>query len=363
MASEDSSLVERGIRIGTSSISARRLEIWIAITLVALNLLVSAADPRVRNWTDDSGNHRVEAELAEILEKSVRLKTVDGRFVEVPFERLSADDRRFVEMERRNRPTAPARKAANAPAGAPSKAASGEGKAAPEKSALRKEEQGAASDGTLPDSPDEIVTAVFALLVPLAILPLVVILAIRQARKRRMRRKAALEALESAKEWTQRFVAEKFLVQACSRCHEFAMRLLEVSPNARSVRYQCLHCGKTNHAAAISPDSAEIVERLAELDQAIGIYAAEFDAPLEEHPIDFLTAPAPLPFEQTQRSPIPETVRHEVWRRDQGKCVTCGSNANLQYDHIIPVARGGATSVTNLQLLCQRCNQAKGAKI
>lgn len=361
MASADSFLSMPGIRIG--AFTSGRLGVWIAFAAMTFNLFSHAAVAGVRNWTDDSGNHRVEAELVEILEKSVRLKTVDGRVVEVPFERLSADDRRLVEMERRNRPTAPAGKSANAPAGAPSKAASGEGKAVPEKTALRKEGQGAASDETLPDSPDEIVTAVFALLVPLAILPLVVILAIRQARKRRMRRKAALESLESAKERTQRFVAEKFLVQACSRCHEFAMRLLEVSPNARSVRYQCLHCGKTNHAAAISPDSAEIVERLAELDQAIGIHAAEFDAPHEEHPIDFLTAPAPLPFEQTQRSPIPETVRHEVWRRDQGKCVTCGSNANLQYDHIIPVARGGATSVTNLQLLCQRCNQAKGAKI
>lgn len=362
MASEDSSLAAPGIRLGTSS-AARRPGTWIAVVLVALNLSVSAAGARVRNWTDDSGNHRVEAELVEILEKSVRLKTVDGRVVEVPLERLSADDRRLVEMERRNRQTAPGRKAKNAPAESQSKAASEGGKAAPEKSATRKEGQDAASDGTLPDSPDEIVTAVFSLLVPLAILPLVVILAIRQARKRRMRRKAALEALESSKERTQRFVAEKFLVQACSRCHEFAMRLLEVSPNARSVRYKCLHCGKSSHAAAISPDSAEIVERLAELDQAIEIYAAEFDTTLEEHPIEFLTAPAPLPFEQTQRSPIPETVRHEVWRRDQGKCVTCGSNANLQYDHIIPVARGGATSVTNLQLLCQRCNQAKGAKI
>ncbi|MBL9155796.1 MAG: HNH endonuclease [Verrucomicrobiales bacterium] len=37
--------------------------------------------------------------------------------------------------------------------------------------------------------------------------------------------------------------------------------------------------------------------------------------------------------------------------------------ANLQYDHIKPVARGGGTTVQNLQLLCQSCNQAKGVKI
>ncbi|MBU6179761.1 MAG: HNH endonuclease [Verrucomicrobia bacterium] len=333
------------------------------------NPISHGAETRVRTWTDDSGSHRIEAEIAEILEKTVKLKAADGRVVDVPLERLSAEDLRLVEMERRNRDIASG-VAAQTPATARSKAEPRERKAASRKTGNRNDGEDTApalspsrSDGAIPDSPGEIVTAVFCLLVPLAIVPLVVLLAIRQARKRRMRREAAFGALEAAKERTRRFVAEKFLVRACSRCHEFAMRLLEVSPNARSVRYRCLHCGKSSHAAAISPDSAEIVERLAELDQAIGILAAEFDAPMEEQPIDFLTAPAPLPFEQTQRSPIPEAVRHEVWRRDHGKCVTCGSNANLQYDHIIPVARGGATSVTNLQLLCQRCNQAKGAKI
>jgi hypothetical protein len=34
---------------------------------------------------------------------------------------------------------------------------------------------------------------------------------------------------------------------------------------------------------------------------------------------------------------------------------------DLQYDHVIPVALGGATSLENLQLLCGDCNRAKGA--
>jgi 5-methylcytosine-specific restriction endonuclease McrA len=64
-----------------------------------------------------------------------------------------------------------------------------------------------------------------------------------------------------------------------------------------------------------------------------------------------------------KRQPIPERVRHEVWRRDQGCCINCGSNENLEYDHIIPWSRGGADTVRNLQLLCQTCNRRKGAKI
>jgi hypothetical protein len=64
-----------------------------------------------------------------------------------------------------------------------------------------------------------------------------------------------------------------------------------------------------------------------------------------------------------QRMPIPTHVKREVWQRDQGHCVSCGSNENLEYDHIIPWSRGGADTVRNLQLLCQTCNRRKGARI
>ncbi|MBL8217251.1 MAG: HNH endonuclease [Bryobacterales bacterium] len=57
------------------------------------------------------------------------------------------------------------------------------------------------------------------------------------------------------------------------------------------------------------------------------------------------------------------TVRREVWRRDQGRCVRCGSKERLEYDHIIPIAMGGSNTVRNIQLLCERCNRVKGATL
>jgi HNH endonuclease len=63
------------------------------------------------------------------------------------------------------------------------------------------------------------------------------------------------------------------------------------------------------------------------------------------------------------RKPIPEQVRHEIWRRDQGRCVDCGSRERLEFDHIIPVSRGGANTVRNLELRCESCNRRKGASI
>ncbi|PXX60444.1 stress response protein SCP2 [Nocardia tenerifensis] len=60
---------------------------------------------------------------------------------------------------------------------------------------------------------------------------------------------------------------------------------------------------------------------------------------------------------------IPQEVKAEVWQRDGGKCVECGDSHYLEFDHIIPLSRGGATSATNLQILCRACNRAKGARI
>lgn len=63
------------------------------------------------------------------------------------------------------------------------------------------------------------------------------------------------------------------------------------------------------------------------------------------------------------RDRIPEQVRVAVWRRDQGKCVNCGSRENLEYDHIIPISEGGSNTVRNIELLCQTCNRSKSNKI
>jgi hypothetical protein len=65
----------------------------------------------------------------------------------------------------------------------------------------------------------------------------------------------------------------------------------------------------------------------------------------------------------SQRDIIAEAVRLEVWRRGAGRCVACGSKGRLQFDHVIPVALGGAGTVENLQLLCAACNGAKGASL
>ena len=63
------------------------------------------------------------------------------------------------------------------------------------------------------------------------------------------------------------------------------------------------------------------------------------------------------------REQIPEDVRFLVWRRDGGKCVKCGSNKNLEFDHMIPVSKGGSSTERNIQLLCEQCNREKSDKV
>ena len=60
---------------------------------------------------------------------------------------------------------------------------------------------------------------------------------------------------------------------------------------------------------------------------------------------------------------ISQEVMDAVWNRDGGKCIQCGSNENLEFDHIIPHSRGGANTYRNIQLLCESCNRSKSDKI
>ena len=61
---------------------------------------------------------------------------------------------------------------------------------------------------------------------------------------------------------------------------------------------------------------------------------------------------------------IPTAIKVEVWKRDQGHCVICGSKDNLHFDHDVPYSKGGSSiTAKNVRLLCARHNLSKSDKI
>lgn len=62
-------------------------------------------------------------------------------------------------------------------------------------------------------------------------------------------------------------------------------------------------------------------------------------------------------------------LRTTLIKKHSGKCVLCSESVVLKpsdhsraatIDHIIPVSRGGADVIANMQLACLECNRKKG---
>lgn len=67
-----------------------------------------------------------------------------------------------------------------------------------------------------------------------------------------------------------------------------------------------------------------------------------------------------------QRDLMTPSLRKKIMKRDHYTCRYCGkympNGDDIHIDHIIPIAKGGKTIESNLQVLCQKCNLQKGAK-
>lgn len=68
---------------------------------------------------------------------------------------------------------------------------------------------------------------------------------------------------------------------------------------------------------------------------------------------------------RVERGKVSNKMRFSIYERDGYKCCKCGISdryAQLEIDHIIPIAKGGKTTYGNLQTLCHKCNIEKGDK-
>lgn len=69
---------------------------------------------------------------------------------------------------------------------------------------------------------------------------------------------------------------------------------------------------------------------------------------------------------KNQRKLMTKQLRDSIAKRDNYTCQICGKympdSVGLQIDHIIPVAKGGKSIPSNLQVLCSKCNGSKSDK-
>jgi hypothetical protein len=78
------------------------------------------------------------------------------------------------------------------------------------------------------------------------------------------------------------------------------------------------------------------------------------------------TAKPPTAAPRPAKNPrtVPAAVRRAVWKRDGGRCTfvgdtghRCESRTRLEFDHEVPVARGGRATVEGIRLRCRAHNQ------
>ena len=86
----------------------------------------------------------------------------------------------------------------------------------------------------------------------------------------------------------------------------------------------------------------------------------KFRMRLSDAPDEFVDAQDTRDFKRA----IPAWVKQAVYKRDKGRCVLCGADDQLHFDHELPFSKGG-TGLTpnNVRILCARHNIQKGAKI
>ena len=90
---------------------------------------------------------------------------------------------------------------------------------------------------------------------------------------------------------------------------------------------------------------------------------AELMSAFIQHAIRIFHRHVDVGYEKGDDRRIPQEVKDVVWQRDGGRCVECGADDYLEFDHVIPHSKGGANTVENIQLLCRRCNQKKSNRI
>lgn len=93
---------------------------------------------------------------------------------------------------------------------------------------------------------------------------------------------------------------------------------------------------------------------------------SELIKPANGHKLHSVTASFPMPsvirLNRYVHAPYKgvNLTRQNIFKRDNFECQYCGTKRDLTIDHVIPRAKGGADTWTNLVTACKKCNAKKG---
>lgn len=138
---------------------------------------------------------------------------------------------------------------------------------------------------------------------------------------------------------------------------------------------ECLSTGKRGNGETLSEDLRDKFERqILEFNpEDYPIECSEFEKEAScsvfGHlcPVFFVCEP----FTETEEMrrvgrQIPFSIKIRVARRDNYTCQICGKHlidSEIEFDHIIPVSKGGNSEEHNLRLTCFDCNREKSNKV
>jgi 5-methylcytosine-specific restriction protein A len=165
---------------------------------------------------------------------------------------------------------------------------------------------------------------------------------------------------------------EKILFAVASVPTQIAMqeRTRLVSPSALEIKVTL-----SSNAQAKLARARELIhtETMAEVfERALDALIAEKENALgKSQRAEISRASTPPEKEETAYAPksqnpryIPAQFKRIIYERSNGQCeyvnyqsIRCESRRNLEIDHVIPVAAGGKSEITNLQHLCRNHNQ------
>jgi hypothetical protein len=188
----------------------------------------------------------------------------------------------------------------------------------------------------------------------------------KREQKKKEHKKELADFIKTRK-LVQQLIKQIFIIELCSRCSDRLFNIIEFNSQFTSIHLECKKCNKKSWSKLIYDFSKDDVKKLKSLykqhikmanlsfirnnikvAKTIGIGANAHNIIKTQKNID---------------RAISQEVQDKVWNRDGGKCVKCESNEKLEFDHIIPVSKGGANTYRNIQLLCEPCNRTKSAKI